>query len=128
MILFHPFFIMRKNVSQTQIFKFFIKIVKVIIMVIFVANKAKTTLLKWNTNPDCKGVNSRAVSKKDENRPNQNFEKMLLNSTLGFRTDKNLMRVLLRHFLIKIENHEYLFILFICMCVYPKSHKFDVES
>jgi len=38
------------------------------------------------------------------------------------------MRVLLRHLLIEIELQGYLFMHFICMSVYPKNHKSDVQT
>ena len=38
------------------------------------------------------------------------------------------MRVLLRLFLIEMEHQEYLFMQFMCMSVYPKNHKCEVEN
>ena len=60
-------------VFKTQIFEFYDKIVKSIVMVFFVPNKTQVIQLKSNTSPICEGMNSRAFSKKVKNRPKLRF-------------------------------------------------------
>ena len=54
------------------------KIVKGIIMIILTQKRTQVTLLKLNTSPDYQGMNSRAFSKKVENRPKLKFIKIAL--------------------------------------------------
>ena len=66
---FIPLSIWAENDSKTQNFKFYAKIVKDIIMIIYVSNWTLVTLLTINTSPGGQRMNSRAFSIKDENRP-----------------------------------------------------------
>ena len=43
----NPFSVWAEEVSETQIFNFYDKIVKEVIMVIFILNWTQATLLKW---------------------------------------------------------------------------------
>ena len=47
-------------------------------MIILTQKRAQVTLLKLNTSPDYQGMNSRAFSKKVENRPKLKFIKIAL--------------------------------------------------
>ena len=64
--------------SKTQNFKFYEKIVKGIIMIIYVSNWTLVTLLTINTSPGGQRMNSRAFSIKVENRPKVRFTKIAL--------------------------------------------------
>ena len=71
------FSVWAEEVSKIQIFNYYDRIVKDVILVIFIPNRSQATLLKWYTSHDCKGMNSRVFLKRVENRPKLKFWKLL---------------------------------------------------
>ena len=84
-IRLNPFSVWAEEVSKIQIFNYYDKIVKDVILVIFIPNRSQATLLKWYASHDlkwyashdCKGMNSRAFLKRVENRSKLKFWKLL---------------------------------------------------
>ena len=94
---------------------------------IFMLNRTQAILIKWKTSLECQGMNSRVFSKKVENPPKWDFEKIALELN-PYIQDKNFMRVLLKHLLIENEHQKYKFMQFMLMSVFHKNHKPEVEN
>ena len=125
---FIPFSVWVEEVSETQIFKFYEKIVKSIIMISFTLKRTQVTLLKSNTSSEYQGMSSRAFLRKFENRLKMRFSKMALELNPFIRGTKNFTGVLLRPFRIEIKHRRCSSMHCKFMCAEPKNHKCEDQS